>query len=183
MVVGAPAPAGCGSWAASGTGPPDGDAVVGVGGGWCLGVLTADCAPVALGSPEGIHAAVHVGWRGLSAGVVARAVDAMGALGASAVVGGLGPTIHPCCYEFSAPDLDAVAGLFGDEVRAATRNGAPALDLPAGVRRAMRDAGVAVVVDLDRCTACGGDAFSHRGCGDDERQALYVWRSPGSGAR
>ena len=31
-----------------------------------LAVLTADCAPVALGSPEGVHGAVHVGWRGLA---------------------------------------------------------------------------------------------------------------------
>ena len=109
------------------------------GGAWgpgpCLAVLTADCAPVALGSPEGVHAAVHVGWRGLVAGVVEAAVDAMRALGASAVVAGLGPTIHPCCYAFGPADLDVVAAVAGAGVRAVTADGRPALDLPAAVGR------------------------------------------------
>jgi copper oxidase (laccase) domain-containing protein len=135
---------------------------------------------VALGSPEGIHGAVHVGWRGLEAGVIARAVDAMGALGASAVVAGLGPTIHPCCYAFGPTDLDAVAATVGEEVRAETTSGDTALDLPAGVRRKLRDAGAELVVDVDRCTACGGDAFSYRARGDDGRQALFVWSTAGT---
>jgi YfiH family protein len=161
-------------------GPPDGpppaaDAVIGVGRGSCLVVLTADCAPVALGSPEGIHGAVHVGWRGLEAGVIARAVEAMAGLGASEVVAGLGPTIHPCCYRFSAEDLDAVAAVVGDEVRGATTDGEPALDLPAGVRSRLARAGVRLVVDVDRCTACGPDAFSYRAHRDEARQAVFVW--------
>ena len=110
--------------------PPEADAVIGAGTGSCLVVLTADCAPVALGSPEGIHGAVHVGWRGLEAGVIARAVDVMRGLGASEVVAGLGPTIHPCCYRFSPEDLEAVAAVVGDEVRGVTTDGGPALDLP-----------------------------------------------------
>jgi YfiH family protein len=155
--------------------PPEADAVIGAGTGSCLVVLTADCAPVALGSPEGIHGAVHVGWRGLEAGVIARAVDVMRGLGASEVVAGLGPTIHPCCYRFSPEDLEAVAAVVGDEVRGVTTDGGPALDLPAGVRSRLARAGVRLVVDLDRCTACGPDAFSYRAQKDEARQALFVW--------
>jgi copper oxidase (laccase) domain-containing protein len=160
-------------------GAPEADAVVAVGSGSCLVVLTADCAPVALGSAEGVHAAVHVGWRGLQAGVIARAVDAMTSLGATDVVAGLGPSIHPCCYAFSPGDLDAVAAVAGDEVRGTTAEGRPALDLPAGVRARLGDAGVALVVDVGECTGCGRDAFSHRARQDSARQALFVWSAAG----
>jgi hypothetical protein len=158
---------------------PEGDAVVAVGSGSCVAVLTADCGPVALGSPEGVHAAVHVGWRGLVAGVIEAAVDAMRALGATDIVGGLGPTIHPCCYAFGPADLDAVAAVAGAGVRATSADGAPALDLPAAVRNRLDAAKVQVVVDVDRCTGCGGGGFSHRTRGDEARQAVFVWREAG----
>jgi copper oxidase (laccase) domain-containing protein len=182
VVVGAAAVPGTRAWEdGAGGAVPDADPKVAVGSGSRLVVLTADCAPVALGSPEGIHGAVHVGWRGLVAGVIGRAVDAMTALGAGSVVAGLGPTIHRCCYEFGPHELDAVTRAAGDEVRAVTSDGAPALDLPAGVRAALRDAGVPLVVDVDICTACGGDGFSYRARGDDARQGLFVWNgAPGA---
>jgi copper oxidase (laccase) domain-containing protein len=182
VVVGAPAPAGARPWALSPEGAvPEADAVVGVGTSSCAVILTADCAPVALGSPEGIHGAVHAGWRGLEAGVIEEAVRTMTALGATAVVAGLGPTIHACCYAFGADDLDAVAARVGDEVRSVTSDGAPALDLPAGVRARLRAENVQVVVDVDQCTACGGGSFSYRAHGDEARQALFVWSDAGGG--
>jgi copper oxidase (laccase) domain-containing protein len=176
LVVGKRPPPGAGAWAPSADGAaPEADAVVAVGTGSCAVVLTADCAPVALGSPGGIHGAVHVGWRGLVAGVIDGAVATMRALGAGDVVAGLGPTIHPCCYEFGAADLDTVAAAVGGGVRGVTAAGSPALDLPAAVRARLADIGVEVVVDVDRCTGCGGGAFSHRVGGDRSRQALFVW--------
>ena len=176
LVVDRPAPPGAAAWAPGpGGSAPEGDAVVGAGTGFVLGVLTADCAPVALGSPEGVHGALHVGWRGLVGGVVARAVAVVRDLGASEVVAGLGPCIHACCYEFGPGDLDAVAARCDGEVRAHSARGRPALDLPAAVRAALGGAGVAVVWDEDRCTACGPAAFSHRARADVARQALLVW--------
>ena len=44
------------------------DAAVTACAGAALVVLTADCAPVGLASPEGIVGVVHAGWRGLMAG-------------------------------------------------------------------------------------------------------------------
>lgn len=182
VVVDAPPPPGSAPWVASPDGtPPEADAVLAVGSSAGVVVLTADCAPVALGSPEGVHAAVHAGWRGLVAGVIAGAVDAMRSLGATEVVAGLGPTIHPCCYRFGAADLATVAAVAGDEVRAVSSAGDPALDLPAAVRSRLSAAKVQVVVDLDQCTACGGNAFSHRARGDAERQAVFVWGDGGPG--
>ena len=143
-----------------------------------LAVLTADCASIALGSPEGVFGAVHAGWRGLVDGVVERAVGVMRANGATEVVGVLGPCIHPECYEFSPPDLDRVASRFGDQVRARTASGRAALDLPAAVAAALAAVGADQRLAA-ACTGCGGDYFSHRVRGDSGRQALVVWSSPG----
>jgi YfiH family protein len=146
-----------------------------------LAVLTADCASVALGSPEGVFAAVHAGWRGLVEGVVDEAVGAMRALGATGVVGKLGPCVHAECYEFSASDLDSVCAVVGDSARGRTAAGRPALDVPAAVSATLAASGVTELAGLDRCTACGGGYFSHRARGDLGRQALLVWSAPAGG--
>jgi hypothetical protein len=141
-----------------------------------LAVLTADCAPVALVSPEGIVGAVHAGWRGLVAGVLERAVETARGLGATELSAVLGPCIHPECYEFGAADLDAVAARLGDGVRAATTDGRPALDVPTAVASALKEAGVVEFEDVDVCTACSDDYFSWRARKENARQALVVWR-------
>ena len=155
--------------------PPSGDAVVTAESADVLTVVTADCASIALGSPEGAFAAVHAGWRGLVAGVVEEAAAALRALGATSVRGALGPAIHAECYEFGAADLDVVAGRLGDGVRGETTAGHPALDLPAAVAAALGRAGVEPVPGVDACTACGGPYYSHRARRDAGRQARVVW--------
>jgi len=144
--------------------------------GAALAVLTADCAPVALVSPEGVVAAVHAGWRGLQCGVLQRAVDAARQLGATDLRAVLGPCIHSECYEFGTEDLDAIAATLGDGVRALTVSGRPALDVPAAVAAALKQAGVTELDDVDVCTACSGDYFSWRARGEQSRQAMVVWR-------
>jgi len=177
LAVDTPAPAGLSvEWPAEpGAPPPDADALVSRGSASCLAVLTADCAPVALSSPEGAFGAVHVGWRGLLAGVVERAVAALRALGATQVSAGLGPCIGPCCYGFAAPERELLAGRYGEGVRAETASGDPAVDLRAGVRSALALCGARLVLDQVACTACGGDYFSFRAHRDEGRQALLVW--------
>jgi YfiH family protein len=146
-----------------------------------LCILTADCAPIAFTSPEGVRGVAHAGWKGLADGVIAATVDAMRAKGASRVDAALGPCIHPSCYEFSPADLDEVARRLGDHVRATTADGRPALDLPGAVRRAIEAAGAVLVDDAGECTACAVDAegrprwFSHRARREEERQALVQW--------
>jgi YfiH family protein len=168
---------GGGLWARGpGGAPPEGDAVVASSMGVALVVLTADCAPVALGSPEGVHAAVHAGWRGLGAGVLQRAVEAVRARGASAVVGALGPCIGACCYEFPADGAAALSAACGTDVVGTTTWGSASVDLPAAVGAVLARAGVPLVHVAGACTACTPGYFSHRGHGDAERQALFVWR-------
>ena len=154
------------------------DAAVTAQPGAVLAVQTADCAPVALLSPEGVVGAAHAGWRGIEAGVLGATVDAMRALGASQVSAVLGPCIHLECYEFGKADLDRLAERLGDEVRGTTSAGRPALDVPAAVRLALAEAGVDQIDDVDTCTSCDTGYFSHRARGDTGRQALLVWLEP-----
>ena len=151
------------------------DAAVTADVGCALAVLTADCAPVALASDEGVLGAAHAGWSGLTAGVLERTVEAMRDLGAKRITAVLGPCIGPECYEFGANDLERVAATVGPEVRARTATGRPSLDLPAGVRAVLERQGVAVD-DRATCTACTTAYFSWRARGEWERQALVVWR-------
>jgi purine-nucleoside/S-methyl-5'-thioadenosine phosphorylase / adenosine deaminase len=120
-------------------------------------VVTADCVPVALariGGRPGV-ALAHVGWRGLLAGVVAAAVDA---LGGRVVAAAIGPGIGPCCYEVGKDVADPVRAAFGVAV---VRDGH--LDLPEAVERALIDAGCVRVDRLGECTSCHSDRyFSHR---------------------
>ena len=141
-------------------------------------VLTADCGPLALSSPEGIFAAVHAGWRGLLDGVVDVAVERMRTLGATEIVAALGPCIHVGCYQFAAADVDRAARIYGDAVRGQTGDGHPALDVPAGIAAAVARSGARMVDGFDACTACSGTHFSHRARKDPGRQALIVWSVP-----
>jgi len=152
----------------------DGDALVTAAPGAALAVFTADCAPVALASPEGVVGIAHAGWRGLDAGVVEAAVASMRALGASRVEAALGPCIHAPCYEFGAAELDRLADRLGPSVRGRTAGGRPAFDLPAAVRVALERCGAELVVDAAACTACSDAWFSYRARGDSARQTTVV---------
>jgi YfiH family protein len=143
--------------------------------GVALAVFTADCAPVALASDNGVIGVAHAGWRGLLAGVVEAAVDAMRGLGADRIQAALGPCIHAECYEFGPTDFAAVAAKLGDEVRGATADGRPALDVPAAVRVVLARAEVDLVSAGDVCTACSDAHFSFRARKEMARQAGVVW--------
>ncbi len=163
------------------TGPGDGageiaDAAVCATAGCAIAVLSADCAPVVLDSPEGVFAVAHAGWAGLIGGVLERTVDEMRALGATEIGAVLGPCIRVECYEFGPDDLDRVADRLGGTVVGSTPSGAPALDLVAAVRAALAGAGVHRLDDLDVCTACSPDHYSWRARAEQQRQATVVWR-------
>jgi YfiH family protein len=138
-----------------------------------LVVLTADCAPIALVTDDAIGV-VHAGWRGLLAGVVPAAVDALRAIGTGRVQAVIGPCIRPAHYEFGADDLAAVAARFGDGVVGTTVDGSPALDLAAGVRAAFAECGVDDVSDTGECTFADSRYFSYRRDGVTGRQAVVA---------
>jgi YfiH family protein len=121
-------------------------------------VVTADCLPVALARLDGPRPALallHVGWRGLLAGIVAAG---RAALGGKLVAAAIGPGIGACCYEVGAEVTAPVRAAFGLGL---VRDGR--LDLAGAAERALRAAGVARLDRVDGCTACDDDRFfSHR---------------------
>jgi YfiH family protein len=122
--------------------------------------LTADCVPVALARVAGERpgvAVLHVGWRGLLAGVVAAGARALGGRLHAAI----GPAIGPCCYEVGPDVAEPLSAAFGRGVL----HGGNA-DLWSAAERALRDAGVEDVERMDLCTSCNPELFfSHRRTG------------------
>lgn len=142
-----------------------------------LAVLTADCAPVALASPEGVVGVAHAGWKGLRAGVIEATVQSMRRMGATRVEAVVGPCIHPCCYSFGEEELGEIASRLGRHLRSTDRAGRPALDLPAGVRSALHASGATLVGEAGVCTGCSEGLWSWRTGHTPRRQATVAWRS------
>jgi polyphenol oxidase len=121
-------------------------------------VLTADCLPVALVRMNGSEPAlalVHVGWRGLLAGIVPAAA---GALGGGPLAAAIGPGIGPCCYEVGDEVAEPFRACFGAGIVSGRR-----LDLWSAAERELRAAGCNEVERVDLCTFCQPRLFfSHR---------------------
>jgi hypothetical protein len=136
----------------------EGDAIVAraADGRVAVGVRVADCVPVLVASSEtGDVAAVHAGWRGVTAGVVAAGVKALGGGG---LVAAIGPCIGACCFEVGRDVAEAIARAApGAAVIAPYPHVLPDrvfVDLRAAVRQQLRGAGVDVarVDDVPGCT-------------------------------
>jgi YfiH family protein len=122
-----------------------------------LMLLTADCLPVALARTNGTPglAVLHVGWRGLLAGIVGAGA---GALGDRPFAAAIGPGIGPCCYEVGDEVAAPFRERFGDDVLVG-RN----LDLAEATERTLRAAGAESVERVRLCTSCESELFfSHR---------------------
>ena len=141
-----------------------------------LVVLVADCAPIALAAPGAIGV-VHAGWAGLERGVIERAVTEVRGRGGDPVRAALGPCIHPASYEFGSALLARLVDRLGSAVAGRTADGRPALDVPAGVRAALRAVGVEDILDIDVNTATSPDHFSARLEGTTGRQGVVVVRT------
>jgi YfiH family protein len=134
-----------------------------------LAIVTADCAPVLFADPAaGVIGAAHAGWRGTLAGIVARTVAAMVALGArpervSAVIG---PSIRQPSYEVD--EAFRAQWLAADPAHArhfapGRRAGHHQFDLAGAVADAARAAGCHVVEAIEADTAAEpGTFFSFR---------------------
>lgn len=125
--------------------PPEADALATRTVGLCLGVLTADCAPVLLADPEtGVVAAAHAGWRGAVAGVIDATIDAMTRLGAEPrrVRAAIGPCIAQESYEVG-PEFDGLVD--ARFLRRADGAARARFDLPGYVEHGLRAAGVTTV--------------------------------------
>ncbi len=141
-----------------------------------LGVLTADCVPVALLAPWAVGIA-HAGWRGLAGGVVGGTVGellalAPGGSGDPAHISAfIGPCAGGCCYEVGEEVHAAFAGWPGHDPAS------PTIDLAALASAALEHEGVGEISIAGRCTIHEPGWFSHRASGGvTGRQAGVVWR-------
>ena len=139
-----------------------------------LAVLVADCLPIVLASEE-LLVVVHAGWRGLAAGIVARAAAQFEER--AGVAAAIGPAIGPCHYEVGPEVVAAVdAGSPGGATVRRT-DGTTALDLSATAVRALNAAGIRAVEVSGLCTACDPERFySHRRDGRTGRHAMVAMR-------
>ncbi|MGR8919737.1 MAG: peptidoglycan editing factor PgeF [Gammaproteobacteria bacterium] len=140
-------------------------------------VLVADCVPVLLAARDGTEvAAVHAGWRGLEAGVIAAAVAAF-AVPAGALVAWLGPCIGPEAYAVGAElEQRLVAADPGAATCFRHVDGGRRLDLAGLARRQLEHAGVGHVSAAGRCVYREeATFFSYRRDGRSGRMAALVW--------
>jgi YfiH family protein len=132
-----------------------------------VAVRVADCAPVLLSSADGrVVSAVHAGWRGAVAGVVANAVRAMRELGAREIYAAVGPCLSVEHFEVGPEVAEEFRRVFPERppVREhPEKAGRWRLDLKGALSRQLESLGVARVEVLEGCTF-GEPArfFSHR---------------------
>jgi YfiH family protein len=87
-----------------------------------VGIRTADCVPVLLAHPS-LHvcAAIHAGWRGMTAGVIGEAVRRIAAAFGPEAVAGLvaaaGPSAKGCCYEVDEDVAEPLRACPGGDLR------------------------------------------------------------------
>lgn len=141
----------------------DADVLVTTVPGVVVGILSADCVPVALRGERGV-AMVHAGWRGLVSGAIEAGVAAVGPVRTAWV----GPSIHACCYAVSRDVLDAFAGA-GLPVAGDDR-----VDPGRAAVFALRRAGVTEIASSEDCTSCEPRYFSYRRDGLTGRQGAFV---------
>ena len=150
----------------------EGDALVTKEEGLLLAVRVADCVPIVAVGPSSV-AAIHAGWRGLAAGVIGAAVEAMG--GASAAV--VGPCICGVCYQVGREVLDGIAPRVPLQNFAVERGGHLYANLKEAARWQLASAGIDRVDVLDACTQCSPGYHSYRRDGDKAgRQVGMVGR-------
>ena len=81
-----------------------------------IGILTADCLPILIGSKtDEFVAAIHGGWQGLTAGVIENSFSAFCLAGVSLdkLQVAIGPAIQSCCYEVGMALVDAIEQVHG----------------------------------------------------------------------
>ncbi len=129
--------------------------------GCALSVVTADCVPILLATATHV-AAVHAGWRGIAANILANALHTLAAPAAQ-VQAWIGPAIGRCCYETGEDVAAQVVAASTSAIATPGPRGRPVLDLQAAVRHQLHAAGVHDVETLAVCTRCHPDLlYSYR---------------------
>jgi hypothetical protein len=133
-----------------------------------LAAQTADCLPILIADERtGAFAAVHAGWRGTLAGILARTLERMQLSYDSRpedLCAALGPAIGACCFEVGPEVIAQFRGKYGyteQLISGRRENGKAHLDLNLANKRQMIDAGLEPgnIYDCGLCTVCRNDLF------------------------
>ena len=138
--------------------------------GTALAVLVADCAPLLL-LGERTSAVVHVGWRGLFAGIVEKVLDAMDSERFTALIG---PTICASCYQVGTD-------LYGDALERGFIVGSQTLDIPGSIIKILHEVSGNRVERAEWDGICTLESASHYSYRRDQitgRQAGVVIHDP-----
>jgi polyphenol oxidase len=122
-----------------------------------ISVKTADCVPLLLATKDGQKvAAVHAGWRGAAAKIVANTLTK---LGTADVMVAMGPSIGACCFEVGPEVAEAFQAEFPDLTFDGKRK--VMLDLREALFRQLVTLGVAAndIERLPDCTKCDAQQF------------------------
>ncbi len=153
-----------------------------------LAVYVADCVPALVCDPRSrVLAAVHAGWRGTVAGVLARTIDMMrrdyGARPEDLRVA-LGPAIGPCCFEVGEEVVERLLGADPGAIACVLHagGGAPRVDLIEANRRQALASGVSEgrIQATGLCTRCETDlleSYRRSGPGAGRMAGLIAWES------
>ncbi len=137
----------------------EGDALVTDQRGLLLAVRVADCVPILVAGTHAV-AAIHAGWRGLAAGVIAATLDALGPGTWTAAVG---PCICVDCYEVGPEVVRGIANSVPEAVFVRRDFGPrPHADLGAAAAHQLQAAGVDTIDILSTCTRCSSAHWSYR---------------------
>ncbi len=172
--------------ASSTTSEPEADGVYSVQAGIACAVLTADCLPILICDREGEQvAAIHAGWRGLTAGILGRAIAQFDVPPTHLLVY-LGPAISGEHYEVDRPVVDVVrqqTSLNSQPeawervvIPSASRPGHYQLDLVALARFQLTQCGAMLIYGGENCTYRQSGAFySYRREAVTGRFASLIW--------
>ncbi|WP_026529585.1 polyphenol oxidase family protein [Haematomicrobium sanguinis] len=159
------------------------DAILADKDGTALGILTADCLPVAFVLPASNGqpartAVAHAGRRGLLDGVLVNTVAELRATrpdtDATQVHAWIGPAICAACYEVPEA-MQQESERILPSIAATTRWGTTSLDLPGAAARQLERLGVAVHMDAHVCTLEDERYYSYRRNKTGGRMASVVW--------
>lgn len=130
----------------------------------CLTILTADCVPVLLYSPEThIIAALHMGWRGTFSGILDNTLEQLAQMGVTSLSACIGPCIHRQSYEVGQDVRDQFIEKSADNASFFIPSARPAhylFDLPGLVKESLASRPVIQQVDvIERDTYTNPDLF------------------------
>ncbi|WP_246046031.1 peptidoglycan editing factor PgeF [Rarobacter faecitabidus] len=150
---------------------PEADASITRSDAFALGVLVADCVPIILADAErSVVAVAHAGRAGIQLGIIGSCLAAMRTAGAESISAVVGPAICGRCYEVPEAMRDDVSRVT-PAAYGHTREGTPALDLPAAAVAQLTAGGVSSVTALGICTYEDDRFYSHRRATHEGRSA------------